>query len=217
MEQLNVHIGLSVKEQLDSFELRGVNYCIFVTPGQNSENVKLDIAQANNILSTIFYFMEENKIVSLKIYKIRFENETYMHLGNLIQKSNLQSLGFIDSINKSESIIMPFILQSKLKSLNWSESGSFEFAFRVEELKHFTDNMENNYYLQIVDLPGMTQSVNEYLARNKQIADSRFRNTITLLLINRFGTLKFIPVDVFRIVAKKYYFNFIKNLFFIKN
>jgi hypothetical protein len=111
---------------------------------------------------------------------------------------------------------MPFILQSKIKSLCWNDSASYEFAFKVEELKYFTDNIENNYYLQIVDLPDKSQSVDEYLVRNKKIAETRFRNTIILLLINRFGTLKFIPVDVFKIIAKKYYFDFIKNLFFTR-
>ncbi len=111
---------------------------------------------------------------------------------------------------------MPFILQSKIKSLCWNDSASYEFAFKVEELKYFTDNIENNYYLQIVDLPDKPQSVDEYLVRNKKIAEQRFRNTITLLLINRFGTLKFIPVDVFKLIAKLYYFGFIKNqLFFV--
>ena len=219
---LEVYIfGLPIREQLDKFELskRDEKYRMVVTSRVNNmyfREGQLDIAQSNNILSTIFDFIEKNRIVSLKFNIIRFEDETFIHLGNLIVKSNLQFLEFIDSTNKLNSIIMPFILQSKIKSLCWNDSASYEFAFKVEELKYFTDNIENNYYLQIVDLPDKSQSVDEYLVRNKKIAYSRFRNTITLLLINRFGTLKFIPVDVFRIIAKKYYFDFIKNqLFFV--
>lgn len=220
---LEVYIyGPPIREQLDNFKLngKGVKYHMVVTLAKNIEfytlrdEVEIDdkIIWANNYLSTIFDFMKNNNIVSLKFKKIKFEKETFMHLGGLIKNSNLQMFTFIDSSNKYQSdninIIMPFILQSKIKSFSCLNF----LALNINEVNYLCQNIHNNYYLQNFAIEHY--NINEcdyYLARNKKIAENRFRNTITLLLINRFCALKFIPVDVFRIIAKKYYFDFIDN------
>ena len=82
---LEVYIfGLPIREQLDKFELskRDEKYRMVVTSRVNNmyfREGQLDIAQSNNILSTIFDFIEKNRIVSLKFNIIRFEDETFIH------------------------------------------------------------------------------------------------------------------------------------------
>lgn len=213
---LEVYVfGPPIREQLHAFELskRGKKYNMVVTSKVDNKYLYegvIDIAQANKILSTIFYFIEENRIVSLRFDTIRFDRETLVHLGNLIQNSNLQFLRFVSFVNDTDSNIMPFIFQSKIKSIGWY---NHIVPIKQKELKYLSANIHNNYYLQNIVIKGYDKSeCDEYLVRNQKIAETRFRNTITLLLINRFGTLKFIPVDVFRIIAKKFYFGFIESI-----
>ena len=224
MKNLEIRIGLPVVEQLNNFKnlQKNVNYCISVEliSGLDERNIYfilgnniLDelVEQSNIELLAIFNFIHENKIKGLKFYKIHFMYGTYVFLANLIQCSNLQYLTFngIPSETNFKAIIMPAIFRSKLKSFNWIDSNVNNY-----EIEYLYDNIQNNYYLQsiiITKLSLMMKKINKYCLRNESIAFNRFHKTILLLLINRFGTLKFIPVDVFRIIAKKYYFDFISD------
>lgn len=224
---LIVRIGHEpVKEQLDNFvfdkktkyslllelsdrKIRDVNK---LESNNTLDNIEI---QSINELSLIFNFINYHKIQILKIYDIQFTIYLYNKLGFEIENSCLHHLMFfrvwcIDYIN-----IMPYILRSNLKSMSWINCRvtSLELNYEIKHIEQNYTLQEMNYLNSNAEIPkGYNYlPISKYYNRNKLIAKQRFRNTITLLLINRFGTLKFIPVDVFRIIAKIYYINFIKN------
>lgn len=228
-------IGLPIIEQLKLFKFYKNNeYCLCVELFSGLDKRTLEIfveenkmkeliEQSNDELFTIFEFINKKKIKHIKFYKMCFAEETFIFLGYLIEKSNLRYCTFDNVPSKLEFdlIIMPVILRSKLKSFNWINSS---ISRKEIEFLYFHDNIQNNKYLQQITINDANSYVSNrkaqkyyidvILERNKHLASRRYVNTITLLLINRFGYLSFIPVDVFRLIAKKYYDNFILTFSF---
>lgn len=225
---LIVRIGHEpVKEQLDNFVLdKKKKYSLMLELSDDEirdvstlkNNNTLDSIEIQSIdeLSHIFKFINLHKIRILKIYNIKFTIYLYNKLGFEIQHSCLHHLLFFKVWCIENKIdIIPYIMRSNLKSMSWINCRVTSLELNSEK-KYITDNytlQEINYLNSNAEIPkGYNYlPIKEYYTRNKQIASCRFLNTMTLLLINRFGTLKFIPVDVFRIIAKKYYFDFIDN------
>ncbi len=225
---LIVRIGHEpVKQQLDNFVLdKKKKYSLMLELSDNEirdlntleNNNKLDIIEIQSIdeLSLIFNFINFHEIRMLKINNIQFSIYLYNKLGFEIQNSCLHHLSFFNVWCLDIKIdIMPYIMRSNLKSMSWINCRVTSLELNSEK-NYIADNytlQEMNYLNSNAEIPkGYNYlPIKKYYTRNKKNAKRRFRNTITLLLINRFGTLKFIPVDVFRLIAKKYYFDFIKN------
>jgi len=237
-EELIIKVGYeSFKTQFDSFKLQaGKKYSIFVELAdrdirnpetliiQNKLNNAIDESEAD--LITLFDFIKYYNIKLLKFNDITLTSHIWVLLGKLIELSNLEYFVFIKCFCQNDNFAFtPFIMRSKLKSMTW-----IDCRINKDDIRFENKMIKNNYYLQEIKYinSGLIQHISEYVDyknnklfynRNIQLAKERFRITIFILLINRFSYKKYnnknllsdIPVDVFRIISKLFYHNFLEK------
>jgi len=225
---LTVKIGQPVQAQLDNFVIKkkqSYRLCIeliktsqfHMMSNHNVTTLDALIEESNAELVTIFNYIKLNQIKKLQLTEMAFLGETWRLLGSLIQYSDLYFVIF-DKVNCSSGTtsFIPYIICSKLKSFTWVNS-----FISDGEISDIMILSYKNYYLQNIMITNSeklkpvnlhTHYISYNLERNHGVATDRFITVILLLLSNRFcknSILSMIPVDVFRIIAKIVYNNFI--------